>query len=187
MSANAFVAVDLDDADRHALAAALTEASPGPPLPGKRTPPENWHITLRFLGAVDDLVIERLSHALESSIDSGPGRVTCTGLGAFPRPAKASVAYATIEDHEGLLRALAATCEDACRDIGLEPDDRPFVPHLTLARLRPPADLRRRFEAFGEYRVHIPVDRVSVMRTVPRRGGVEYRTVTTLPLDRAPT
>lgn len=184
MTANAFVAVDLDDADRHALAAALTEASPGPPLPGRRTPPENWHITLRFLGPVDDTVLEVLTHSLDSSIESGVGRVTCTGLGAFPRPSKASVAFAAIEDDGGLLRALAASCEDACRDIGLGAEERPFVPHLTLARIRPPVDLRRRLEAFGDFRVRIPVERVSVMSTVPRRGGVEYRTIATIPLDR---
>jgi 2'-5' RNA ligase len=186
VTTNAFVAVDLDDADRHDLAAALTEASPGPPLPGKRTPPENWHITLRFLGPVDDVLLDRLTHALESSLDVGGGHVACTGLGAFPRASKAAVAYAAIED-DGLLAGLAANCEDVCRDLGLEPEERPFVPHLTLARIRPPVDLRRRFEAFGEFRVRIAVRGVSVMRTVPRRGGVQYRTVAMLPLGHTTT
>ncbi len=182
MTDNAFVAIDPTDAERHELAAALDAASPGSRLPGRRVRPENWHLTLRFLGPLDDMMLDRVVRELDEAITGVPTDLSCTGLGAFPRAARATVLYVGVEDPTGTLDALAATCEAACRDVGLDPEERSFTPHITLARLRPPVDVRRTFERFGEFRSRIRADRVSVMRTHAGRGGVRYETIDTIPL-----
>lgn len=180
MTSNAFVAIDPTDRERHDLAAALMAAGPGPPLPGRRVRPENWHITLRFLGPVDDVTLDRLAHELEDVLDAEPVDLLCSGLGAFPRASRATVIYVGVEDPTGILDAVAATCETACRELGLEPEERPFTPHVTLARVRPPVDVRRTFERFTEFRSRIRADRVSIMRTHAERGGVRYETLETI-------
>ncbi len=182
MTGNAFLAVGLGDAERHALAAALTDASPGPPVPGKRQPPENWHVTLRFLGDASEPATDRLLRELEGSLDVGAGAVTCSGLGVFPKPARATVMYVAITDPTGILTALAARCEDAAREIGFTPEERPFVPHLTLSRIRPPLDVRGFLDSFGDFEVPIAVDAVTLYRTRRSRSRLWYEAVETLDL-----
>jgi 2'-5' RNA ligase len=182
MSGNVFVAVDLREEERYALAAALRDASPGPVIPGRRVPPENWHITLRFIGEVEELIVERLAHELGEHLEPATGTVRFRGLGAFPNAKKATVVYVSIDDAEGVLAHLAAECEDACRAVGLEPEGRPFVPHLTIARVRPPVDVRRLIDRFGDFSVPLGVDEIRLMRSELVKGGVRYDVLDALPL-----
>jgi 2'-5' RNA ligase len=133
-----FLAVGLDDDTRHALAAHL-DAHLEEPLPGSKVPPENWHITLRFLGKVDDVQHDRLVTHLDEHLDVVPFRLRFGGLGAFPRPRKATVAWLAVEAPE--LAQLAMLAEEAAIAVGCMPEERPFHPHLTLSRIRPAADV----------------------------------------------
>jgi len=182
VTSHAFLAVDLATDERHALAGALDAASGGRRLPGKRTRPETWHITLRFLGAIDDVTLDLVARELDETMDAEPGRITCRGLDAFPRPARASVVFTAISDPGGLLHHLAAQCDAAALDAGLEPEDRPFVPHLTLTRLRPVSDVRSALASFGDFAVPISVREVALMRSEPSGGIVRYSTVDRFPL-----
>ena len=174
MSGNSFLAIDLSVSERHDLAAALHEASPGPRIPGRRSHPDNWHITLRFLGPIDELLRDRLSMELERSVDGRSGHVRVSGLGAFPRASKATVLFGAVSDPDELLDPLAAQCETVCRDVGMEPEERPFRPHLTLARIRPPQDVRRLIGAFGEFSVRVAVKELSLMTGRRDRDGLHY-------------
>jgi 2'-5' RNA ligase len=182
VSDHAFLAVDLSEEDRHALSAALTDASSSSPIPGKRPPARNWHITLRFLGDCTDVQADQIMFNLSETVDVHTGRVWCNGLGAFPRPSKAGVIYAAIDDQAGLLGYLAAVCSEAAMDAGFVPEDRPYVPHLTLARLRPALDVRTLFAGYGEFRAPIAVSAVTLMRTRRTRSGIHYDMVARLAL-----
>ncbi|MCL1597700.1 MAG: RNA 2',3'-cyclic phosphodiesterase [Actinomycetia bacterium] len=182
MSGHAFLAVDLTTHERHALAAALHDASPGPLVPGKRQPPENWHLTLRFLGETSDMAGELLVREVEEAIDLPAGRVSGVGLGVFSRPAKASVLYVRIDDPTDLLTRLAARCDAAAMDVGFPPEERPFVPHLTLSRLRPAQDLRGLLDAFGDFDVGIAVTAVTLFRTRRSRSRLWYEAIETIDL-----
>lgn len=133
-----FLAVGLDDDTTHALAAHLGAHLDGT-LPGSVVPPENWHVTLRFLGKVTDVVMDRVLAHLDQHCTVEPFSVRFGGMGAFPRPRRATVAWLATEAPE--LAELAAACEEAAVAAGLMPEERPFHPHLTLARIRPPEDL----------------------------------------------
>ena len=180
---NAFLAVDLTDDVRHGLSASLDAASPGPVVPGKRVPPANWHVTVRFLGPVDDLDLDRVSRELGDAIPVPPGSVLCNGLGAFPRSSKAAVIHVAIDDATGVLEEVAAHCEAACRDAGLAPAERRFVPHITLARVRPPRDVRKLLDSFSEFTVPFRVDAVTLFRSNPSSRGVTYTEIDRFPLD----
>lgn len=118
---------------------ALDAAVSGLALPGRRVPPPNWHITLRFVGHVDAVTYERWLGAL-SRIPPFSVEVRLHGLGAFPNPRRATVLWAGVQTAE--LADLAAQVEEAAQSAGIAPEERPFRPHLTLARVRPPADAR---------------------------------------------
>ena len=172
--ANHFLAVDLADEARHRLAAVLTGSHATEVIPGRRVPIDNWHITIRFLGDVTDLQLELLMGRLDESVATDPDRVWLDGIGAFPKPSNASVVYCSVDDRDGLLSHLAGVCEEASVDIGLEPEDRPFHPHLTLSRVRPPIDLRRELDRIDPFRVALDVTALTLMRTRSVRGGVVY-------------
>ena len=118
-------------------------------------------------------------HRLSDTVSASPSRVWCEGLGAFPRPSRAGVVFAAVDDPTGILDHLAGVCEEAAIDAGFEPEDRPYVPHLTLSRLRPALDVRALFAAFGEFRVPIKVRAITLLRT----NDSHYDTLDTLPLD----
>ena len=160
------------------LSATLTEASPGPPLPGRRTPPEKWHITLRFLGECTEPEAERVMHSLSQISGLDPGRVWCDGLDAFPRMSNANVVYLRVDDPTGLLGYLAAVCDEAAVSAGFEPEGRPYVPHVTLSRLRPARDVRSLIGGFNEFRTPVAVQAITFMRS----RGSHYEIIDSIPL-----
>lgn len=162
--------------------AAIVEGTRELDIPGRRTPVENWHITLRYLGSVDQVTYERFLGGLGELGDSGPFRLSLGGVGAFPNARRATVVWAGVEHGAGEMSDLAAICEDAAQGAGLVPEDRPFRPHLTLSRVRPSSDVTL---LMGE---PVParwlVDRVLVFRTVSGRGGVRYEPLESVPLGK---
>lgn len=118
-----------------ALAAAL--ASPG--LPGRPVPSENYHVTLRYLGRVDDHRYEHWLSRLEALPRRGSIRVRLEGLGAFPGWSRAQVVWVGVSAPG--IEELAATVEEATVAAGFPPEERPYRPHLTVARIRPPRPL----------------------------------------------
>jgi RNA 2',3'-cyclic 3'-phosphodiesterase len=110
------------------------------------TAQRNWHVTLAFLAALPparvDAAVTELAAAAEG-ID--PFVLHLTGAGAFPRPARAGVVWigaegATAGDARALAR-LAKHVRIGLRRAHLRPDRTPFRPHLTVARVRPAADV----------------------------------------------
>lgn len=104
-------------------------------LPGARwIDQENYHITLRFIGDVDNALANDISDGLDRLSNSLSFEVKLTHLGAFGGD-KPRALYAGVEVNEPLIRLQAAQ-ERVLQRIGLEPESRKFTPHVTLARLR---------------------------------------------------
>jgi len=106
---------------------------------------ESWHLTLAFLGEVDEGVLAELSTRLERAAGRHPQqRLSITGGGAFPSAGRARVVWAGIRADGRALAALAASVAAGARRAGAPPPDegRKYHPHLTLARCRQPADVR---------------------------------------------
>jgi len=105
------------------------------------TRPEAWHLTLKFLGEIEPAAAERLADDL-AVIAGGAGAMVLESGDAvvFPSRGRPRVLGVGFAPSAGLaaLESVAAQAEMAVRRAGLPPEDRPFHPHLTLARLREP-------------------------------------------------
>ena len=109
------------------------------------TSPQAWHVTLAFLGDVDEAVTGRLSVRLERAAGRHPSlELSAAGAGAFPSSSKANVLWTGIAGDLDALRGLSGSVGAGARRAGAPPagEGRRFRPHITLARCRVPADVR---------------------------------------------
>jgi len=103
-------------------------------------PIENFHITMRFAGEVDERKAEDIDSAL-SEISAAAFDVQLGGAGHFGGSDPHAL-WLGVKKSEAL-NALAAKCEKACRRAGLKPEGRAFLPHVTIAYLSSAATLDR--------------------------------------------
>jgi RNA 2',3'-cyclic 3'-phosphodiesterase len=102
-------------------------------IPGARwVTPENYHLTLRFIGEVESWRAQEVDEAL-ATIRARPFELSLRGLGTFEKGGRISALWVGVERTEGLA-FLQSKVETALQRIGLEPERRRFAPHVTLAR-----------------------------------------------------
>lgn len=175
----AFVALPLP-ADVRQRLAALT-----PMLPLRRClPPESLHLTLAFLGELPEPAVEEAHYALE--VVTAPSfSLSLRGIGTFggDRP---RLVYAGVAPEPALDR-LHARVLTALRRAGLDPAARRFVPHVTLARLKPgEVDLPRLEHAILDHAGFAAgpweADRFALYRAHLGRGGAQYEELAAYPL-----
>lgn len=138
-----FLAIDLPPEVRAALGRLLASL---PAVKGlSKTRAENLHVTLRFLGEIDAAtqagVQARVGEALAPV---APFELTLAALGAFPSAERPRVVWAGLMDEGERAARLAQAVNTALETVsGLRPgDERPFRPHITLARCKAPAASR---------------------------------------------
>jgi RNA 2',3'-cyclic 3'-phosphodiesterase len=103
------------------------------------TRPEQWHLTLVFLGEVHDGLVGELSRRLERAATRHPPlSLSLGGGGRFGN----RVLWTRVQGDRNNLRRLAGSAAAAARRSHLPVEDRPYRPHLTLARASGEADLR---------------------------------------------
>ncbi len=133
----AFVAADISPAARRTLAEAVDSLQGG--VSGVRwVRPSAIHLTLKFLGQVDPSLTPDIMDALgRSTSGRSPFRLGLSGVGAFPRPESPRTIWAGLE---GDLEELEGLQREVDREVspvaGVPVESRPFVPHLTLGRVR---------------------------------------------------
>jgi RNA 2',3'-cyclic 3'-phosphodiesterase len=93
---------------------------------------EGLHMTLKFVGHVDDAAVDQIKAALRL-IKTAPFEVKFTGVGFFPNANAARVFWAGVDGGDALPR-LAATIDAALEKLGFPRETKPYHPHLTLAR-----------------------------------------------------
>lgn len=122
-----------------ALDAELGRARAVAPHGLRWTRPEQWHLTLAFLGEVPDEDVPALSAALAAAVDDAPMSLRLAGGGCFGT----RVLWVGLAGDVHALRRLAADLAAAAGATGIELEEKSFRPHLTLARAgREKADLR---------------------------------------------
>ena len=146
------------------------------------TPPENVHLTLKFLGEIPEGEIEHIGAALRKVCgDHTPFDASLSSFGAFPSARRARVIWAGAAAGSEELRALAADVEAAFEPLGFGREDRTFVPHVTLGRVRgKPVKLELPAVVPGEARFEI--SRVELMESRLAAGGAVYETLCSLAL-----
>ena len=138
----AFIAIDLPASLRLQLAEqidSLRKILGGFPVRWVRA--DGIHLTLRFLGDTELDKIPDVKQALLKVASSHPAfSIRLAGLGCFPNTRRPRVVWLGVEEASGVLPALQAATEAACRELGFQPEMRSFSPHLTLGRVRRDAD-----------------------------------------------
>ncbi|GGA47664.1 RNA 2',3'-cyclic phosphodiesterase [Paenibacillus physcomitrellae] len=129
-----FVAVPLPDRIKQQLAA-WCENQQSKLLFKKWVYHEDFHITVQFLGDIHPAKVPEIQHALSTAAAGiAPFRVKLAGTGIFGRPVQPRVLWAAVkEGREGLDRLHAAVTANLA-PLGFIPEERPYSPHVTLAR-----------------------------------------------------
>ena len=174
-----FVALEIPNEVRRAI------ASIGTGLPDARwVAPENLHITLRFIGEVEEYVAEEIDAELVG-IRACPFTVALSGLGCFESRNRVRAVWARVVGGEELSQ-LQRSIELALRRAGLAPDTHKFVPHVTLTRLRqvPVDEVVPYLQLHGDFRsVPMVADRFTLFRSHLGRSGSHYEPLTLYPLS----
>ncbi|MFN2385618.1 MAG: RNA 2',3'-cyclic phosphodiesterase [Thermoanaerobaculia bacterium] len=136
----AFLAVPPDPGWVESAAELVSRLRPSLPDASWTRPP-SWHLTLKFLGEVSEEVLEAFLEGFAPlAAERQAGELAARGPVALPRRGAARVLGVGFADTAGLeeIRRLAADAERIARREGAEREDRPFRPHVTLARVRHP-------------------------------------------------
>ena len=145
------------------------------PLPGARwIEPQNYHLTLRFVGDVQNREAREFVANL-ARLETDGFEIRLSGLGAFGGDDPHAI-FADIEPNSRL-EELARAHDKAARNAGLSSDPRPFKPHVTLARLRNSSaePVARFLTRYSGYRSEpFFVTRTLLMSSRPGSGGGPY-------------
>lgn len=175
-----FIALDLPDETRERLATLMNG------LPGARwLPPENLHLTLRFVGEVDNRVGNDI-HDMLMGIRVPAFELTLDGIGTFNEGRRLRSLWVGVQANEILIR-LQAKVEQAVRRAGLPPEKRKFKPHVTLARFKadPPGDKLHAFlQANSLFRcAPLTVEKFVLFSSFLSHSGALYRPEESYPLE----
>lgn len=139
-----FVAVPLPAAVQQAVFGIAGELAGA--LPGVRwsRKVENIHVTVKFLGNVDEARLAAFGADLDAAVAALPAfPIAVRGVGAFPSSRRANVIWAGIDDPTGGLQRAAALVEAVAAKEGVgERETRPFRAHVTVGRAKAPVDAR---------------------------------------------
>jgi 2'-5' RNA ligase len=147
---------------------------------------EKLHVTLSFLGEVDESHVPLISEVSERvTWKHAPFGVSVQGAGVFPNWPRLRVVWFGLRDH-GQLAALAEDLREVRTTLELPPD-RPFRPHLTIGRATGPMSAEQKkglSQALAPFKGSYPFDvsRVTLMRSTRSRAGSEYSEVASFPL-----
>ena len=106
------------------------------------TKPGNWHLTLKFLGEIQEQRVKLLMGAFDEGFPKENGypafALRGRGAGFFPDPRRPRVFWVGLGKGGERTRELATRVEAICADLGFPKEERAFRPHLTVARIKPP-------------------------------------------------
>jgi 2'-5' RNA ligase len=174
-----FIAVETS-AEIRARAVALQESLAKTGAEVKWSSPETMHITLLFLGEVDDRELHAVCRAVQEVAATEPTfSLSVSGVGAFPTPRRPKILWAGITEGADELRRLYGKLEEKLLDLGCyRKEERGYTPHLTLGRTRGEADgytLARELPKLLNWDGgRMVVDEVVVYGSELQKGGPEH-------------
>lgn len=141
---------------------------------------ERQHLTVRFLGAIEESRVDAICEALAPPLPIAPFDTSIAGTGAFPPSGPPRVLWAGVGSGRPQLLDVERHTTARLSAVGIPPEARGFNPHLTLARVRVPAGLRTKalFEGFADHSFggsHVSAITLFESRLSPK--GPTYRVV----------
>jgi len=178
MMLRAFIALTPPTTLQHTVAAVRDVFQPLP-LPWRWVTPAQIHLTLRFLGNVPEEQVTSIAQAMEHAAQGQTAfTLRAQSLGCFPQPARPRVLWVGLADPSQALARLNECLTAALIPVGFPPEERPFHPHLTLARVQNagrasqllPILQAYQNRDFGEF----AVTQLHLFQSELQRGGVHY-------------
>lgn len=188
--ARVFVAADIGDAMRReaqrvisGLSTKLEQAKEPPKVAWVK--PAALHVTIRFLGEVEEAEVERLQQLIAPPIPIAPFEVTWRGIGAFPSKRQPRALWLGVINGAAQLAAIEAEVSARIAGAALQLDDRALLPHLTLGRIKMPGkgiDWPKILQACELRNVTSRIDRVILYRSKLSQYGPNYTELVSAPL-----
>jgi 2'-5' RNA ligase len=185
-----FVAIDVGDEVRREaqrVVSALTMK-----LEAAKTPPKvAWvkpavlHVTIKFIGELEEPAVEQLKPLLEPPIAMPPFEVQWRGIGTFPNNRHPRALWLGVINGAAQLAALESEVSRRLSGIDVELDERALLPHLTLGRVKMPGagiDWPKVLQACEVRNVTSRVDRVTLYRSKLSQYGPNYTELVSAPL-----
>lgn len=141
--------------------------------------PQNIHLTLKFFGNIEESEIDPIVQSITETVRAtSPISIKVQGMGAFPGLKNPRVIWVGLNDEKKILISFQKQLDGELQQIGFQPEDRPFHPHLTLGRMRSSRGKnelvkgmeRYREEEFGSFEV----ERVVLFKSDLRPEGAIY-------------
>ena len=185
-----FVAIELPDEAKKGLTSLRRELERDEHRFVKWVDPGGVHLTLKFLGNIPSRRVTEITEAMRKAAQGlSPFLLEISGLGAFPSLKQPRVVWVGVGGQLDKLSTLRQNIDSALATLGFTREERPFVPHLTLARVREGASASERTR-FGELvgsvafegKYHVEVEAVRLMRSQLTPAGAIYTCLATVGL-----
>ena len=171
-----FVGIELPDTVRQALAE-LREAHPA----ARWHEPEQLHLTLSFIGQVEQGRVQSIAQALVDP-PGPPFELAVQSVGYFGSPERPRIVWAGVTDSAPLHR-LQQQVEARLLPLGLQLDERPYTPHITLARVRQGLPLQAFLQRHGALGLPaFTVEHICLFLSSGGERGVRYEVLGRFPL-----
>jgi 2'-5' RNA ligase len=150
---------------------------------------EQFHLTLKFLGAVPSERVDALVRSVADVMNGfQPSTLCATGIGFFPNARRPRVIWVGVRDEQGFLAKLQRKIEEATGDFTDEEPQEKFIGHVTLGRAKEIG--RREAEAFSKIAAELAettfgmwtADRVEIMRSQLSPKGAAHTCLAAIPL-----
>ena len=148
------------------------------------TPPENQHVTLKFLGSTPGDRLEEIERVC-GIVAAGhePAELSLTTTGAFPSSSRVRVLWVGLDDPASLLPGLAADLDRGFEPLGFPAEGRSFTPHLTLCRFRIPVPLKGGLPEVDTGMLEpFEIDSIQLFRSRLSPKGARYEVLREFPL-----
>ena len=177
-----FVAIELPEEAKKGLASLRRELERDEHRFVKWVDPGGIHLTLKFLGNIPSKRVPEITEAIKKAAQGlSPFLLEISGLGAFPSLKQVRVVWVGVGGELDKLSTLQQNIDSALAALGFAREERSFVPHLTVARVREGASTSERGR-FGELvgsatfegKYHVEVEAIKLMRSQLTPAGAIY-------------
>ncbi len=173
----AFIAIDIGEKEE--IVELLKELKK---IKGRIKPvePENIHLTLKFLGEIDEGMIGNIKEAIEKSIEGiSPFKASLSGLGVFTSIDYMRVLWIGFKD-EGQTKKIAAELEKELHKYGFK-KEKGFTPHVTIARIKSKEvkeEIRKFIERYKEKSFgEVECNEIRLKKSILKPEGPIYKTI----------
>ncbi|MBS1494001.1 MAG: RNA 2',3'-cyclic phosphodiesterase [Bacteroidetes bacterium] len=138
--------------------------------------PENFHLTIFFVGEVDEIKLTKIYETVVTKIENKFGQLNfeCSGINAFPNLKNPKVIFLNCKDSENKIFELAEEVKTILGEFGFT-QDKNFHPHITLARIKGRTKLKDISDI--NLKVNFSVNKLSIMQSIISTTGAEHKEI----------